>query len=157
MQKTLAMKLLEGKQVPYDPVPYPDELRDAELIAAELGVPTGQLFKTLVVAAPSLPAKPLLVMIAADRQLNLKKLAKAVGVKKLKMASHQEAEALTGLEVGGISALMLINRGFDIFLDVSAKEYEQIYISAGTRGLDVKLPVNDLVRVTGARFVEASN
>lgn len=156
MQKTLAMKLLEGKQIPYDPVSYPDELRDAELIAAELGVPAGQLFKTLVVAAPSSSAKPMLVMVAADRQLNVKKLAKAIGMKKLKMASHQEAESLTGLEVGGISALMLINRGFDIFLDASAKEYEQIYISAGTRGLDVKLPVNDLVQVTGARFVEAS-
>jgi Cys-tRNA(Pro)/Cys-tRNA(Cys) deacylase len=95
-------------------------------------------------------------MLPADRQLDLKKLAKAMNVKKVAMATQREAEHLTGLQVGGISALALLNRGFAVFLDASAQAYEQIYISAGQRGLDIKLAVRDLVRVTKARFVDAS-
>jgi Cys-tRNA(Pro)/Cys-tRNA(Cys) deacylase len=58
--------------------------------------------------------------------------------------------------VGGISALALLNRGFDIYLDDSAKGYESIIISAGQRGLQIKLAVSDLVSVSGASSVDAS-
>ena len=158
MQKTIAMKLLDGKKISYEVVPYPDHMRDAEVIAVELGVPAGQLFKTLVVLPPGVigrTGKPLLIMLPADRQLNLKKLAKAVGAKKLQMATHAEAEKMTGLQVGGISALALLNRGFAIYLDESARTYEQIFVSAGQKGLDIKLAVVELIKVTGARFVDA--
>ena len=156
MQKTIAMKLLDGKKISYEIVPYPDDMRDAEAIAVELGVPPEQLFKTLVVLPPGTSgraAKPLLVMLGANQQLNLKKLAKAVGAKKLQMATHAQAEKMTGLQVGGISALALLNRGFAVYLDEIARQYEQIYVSAGQRGLDIKLAVADLVKVTKARFV----
>ncbi len=156
MEKTIAMKLLEGKRINYEVIPYPDRMRDAEEIAVALDVPASQLFKTLVVLPPGKvgrAAKPLLVMLPADKQLDLKNLAKAVQAKKLKLAAHNEAEKMTGLQVGGISALALINKGFAIYLDKSAREYEQIYVSAGRRGLDIKLAVNDLVKVTKARFV----
>jgi Cys-tRNA(Pro)/Cys-tRNA(Cys) deacylase len=155
MEKTLAMRLLEGKKVPHEVTAYPDHMRDAVEIAAVLNVPPGQLFKTLVVLPPDGQpgVKPMLVMVPADRQLDLKKLAKAVGAKKLKMATHEQAEELTGLQVGGISALALVQRPFTVYLDQSAKAYEQIYISAGQRGLDIKLPVAALVKLTRARFV----
>ena len=152
-QKTLAMKLLDGKKVPYKATEYPTSLRDAEEVSAAIGLPSGEVFKTLVVSRPR-PAKPMLVMIPADCQLDLKKLAKAVEEKKLKMATHQEAERLTGLQVGGISALALINRGFAIFLDESAKNLDQITVSAGQRGLQITLAVADLIAVTQARFVD---
>ncbi|MEW5989081.1 MAG: aminoacyl-tRNA deacylase, partial [Chloroflexota bacterium] len=150
--KTLAMKVLEGKKIPYEVLAYPDQLRDAEAIAATLGLPAGQLFKTLVVARP--PAKPLLAMVPADRQLNLKKLAAATGDKKLKMATHREAEELTGLRVGGISALALLNKGFVILLDQSAQTHEHLYVSAGQPGLDLKVATAALVKVTNARLVD---
>ena len=156
MQKTIAMRLLEGKRVNYEVIPYPARLRDAEEIASQLGVPPEQLFKTLVVLPPGTTgraAKPILVMLPANKQLDLKSLAGQLRVKKLKLASHNEAEALTGLEVGGISALALVNKGFAVFLDESAEMHGEIFISAGQRGLDVKLAVADLVKVTGARFV----
>jgi Cys-tRNA(Pro)/Cys-tRNA(Cys) deacylase len=158
MQKTTAIKLLEGKKIRHEVVAYPDHMRDAAAIAVELGVPAGQVFKTLVVLPPGTigrAAKPLLVMLPADRQLSLKKLARAVDAKKLQMATHAEAEKMTGLQVGGISALALINRGFAVYLDESARDYEAIFVSAGQRGLDIKLAVADLVKVTGARFVAA--
>ena len=153
-KKTNAMKLLEGKKVLYESYTYPSNLRDAQEVAAALDMPAGQVFKTLVVPRPK-PGKPMLVMIPADRQLDLKKLAKAVGEKKLKMATQREAERLTDLQVGGISALALINRGFAIYLDDSALAYDQIIISAGQRGLQIKLAVPDLVKVTRARMVDA--
>ncbi|HRQ36424.1 MAG TPA: aminoacyl-tRNA deacylase [Chloroflexota bacterium] len=159
-EKTLAMKVLEGKKVPYEVFPYPNHMRDAEEIAAVLGVPAGQVFKTLVVLPPGTTgraAKPLLVIIPADRQLNLKRVAQTVDAKKVQMATHKEAEAMTGLQVGGISALALLNKGFVVFLDASAQAYEQIYVSAGQKGLDVKLKVADLVKVTGAKVVDLTN
>lgn len=154
-KKTIAMKLLEGKKVPYESFSYPSGLRDAQEVAAAVGLPAEQVFKTLVVPRPK-PGKPMLVMIPSDRQLDLKQLAQAVGEKKLKMATHKEAERLTRLQVGGISALALINRGFDIFLDETALAFDQIVISAGQRGLQVKLAVADLVELTGAGMVAAS-
>jgi Cys-tRNA(Pro)/Cys-tRNA(Cys) deacylase len=149
--KTLAMKLLEGKKIAYEVVTYPENERDAAVLTDYFAVPAGQVFKTLVVVRPS--AKPILVMLGADRQLDLKKLAQVVGEKKLKMASHQEAEALTGLQVGGISALALLNRGFLILLDQGAQQYDHIYVSAGQKGLNLKVPRADLVKITGARYV----
>ncbi len=157
--KTLAMKLLEGKKIPYETIPYPEHMRDAEEIAAVLGIPAGQVFKTLVVLPPGTSgraAKPLLLMIPADRQLDLKKVAQLVGAKKVQMASHKEAEALTGLQVGGISALALLNKGFGVYLDATAAAFEHILVSAGQRGLDVKLKVADLVKVTGAKVADVS-
>ncbi len=156
MQKTLAMKLLESKSVPYQLVEYPAEMREAQSIARYLGVPAEELFKTLVVPAnrsASSKGKPLLVMIPAGRQLDLKKLAKATGAKKLRMATHAEAEALTGLKVGGISALALLNRGFAVYLDRSAQNHDKIYVSAGQRGLNLQVPVTALSKLTRARFV----
>ena len=154
MKKTLAMRLLEGKNVPYEAFSYPADERDATVVAEEIGIPAGQVFKTLVVQRQV--GKPFLVMVPADRELDLKKMAKGVGEKKVSMASHAEAEELTGLEVGGISALALINRGFDIVLDTSAQEYETICISAGEKGINIEVPVEGLVEVTGADYLDVA-
>ena len=151
MEKTLAMKLLDGKKIKYEAFTYSAEEREAKSVAEMLAVPPGQVFKTLVVVRPS--AKPMLVMVPSDRQLDLKLLAKAVGEKKLKMATQQEAEQLTGLQVGGISALAVGNRPFVIYIDSAAQAYDHIYISAGKRGINLKVGVKDLVKVTGARWV----
>ncbi len=160
VSKTLAMRLLEGKKVPYEAIRYDASERDAERIAIQLGVPPEQVFKTLVVAAPQdgrSPTKPLLAIIPANRQLDLKKLAKLAGAKKLKMASHQEAEAMTGLQVGGISPLALINKGFAIYLDELAAGQKQIFVSAGERGTQIKLAPADLRKQTGARLGDLSS
>jgi Cys-tRNA(Pro)/Cys-tRNA(Cys) deacylase len=154
-KKTLAMKLLDGKKIPYEAYSYPDNLRDAEEVAKSLEFPVQKVFKTLVVTRPK-PGKNILAMVPANRQLDLKKLAKAVGEKKIKMASHRDAEALTGLQVGGISALALVNRGFDIYLDQSAESFDAIVVSSGERGQQIEIAVSDLVRVTRARYADIS-
>jgi Cys-tRNA(Pro)/Cys-tRNA(Cys) deacylase len=112
------------------------------------------VYKTLVVLP--LHGKPLLVMIPGDRELHLKLLAHVLGEKKLRMATQKEAEALTGLKVGGISALALRHNNFQIYLDRTAERLEHILVSAGQRGVDVRLRVTDLVHATGAIFVAAT-
>lgn len=151
MEKTVAMRVLEGRKIPYEAVTYPDTERDATVVAQHLGVPAGQVFKTLVVVRER--GKPFLVLIPADHQLDLKAFAKAVGEKKVKMATHTEAEALTGLQVGGISPLALLNKGFAVLIDAAAREYDEIYVSAGRKGTNLRVPVEGLVRVTKARVV----
>ncbi len=152
--KTLAMKLLEKKKVDYTAHTYPTTERDAEKIAVHFGVKGGEVFKTLVVYRPK---KPLLIMLAANKQLDLKKLAKSVGEKKLKMATHAEAERLTGLQVGGISPLALLNKGFVMLADASISEQERVFISSGERGINLNLPVKDLLKITRAKVVDVAS
>ena len=128
-------------------------LRDAEEVAQAINFPAAEVFKTLVVPRPG-PGKPLLALVPAPQQLDLKKLAKAAGEKKLKMATQREAEELTGLQVGGISALALLNRGFEVYLDQSAGQFEKIVISAGERGQQIRLGTADLIRLTRARTAD---
>ena len=66
------------------------------------------------------------------------------------MAAHRDAERYTGLQVGGISALALIGKGFDVLIDERALEEPQILVSAGVRGMDIRLKVEDLLTVTAA-------
>ncbi len=153
-EKTNAMRALEARKIPYDVFTFPPEVHSATGVADAVGLPYEYVYKTLVALRPE--GKPMLVMIAGDQELDLKKVAKAVGEKKVRMASYKEAEDLTGLQVGGISALALINRPFDVFIDRPATELPHILVSAGKRGINLRLPVADLVRVTNARVIEAT-
>jgi Cys-tRNA(Pro)/Cys-tRNA(Cys) deacylase len=154
--KLNSMRVLEQHKIAYEVVPYPDELRDAEQIAEVLGVPPHIVYKTLV-AQPDKPgSKPLLVMLASDRTLDLKKLATAAGEKKVRMAAHKDVESLTGLQVGGISALALTHKNWTVFLDQPASDLEHILISAGQRGLDLRVPTAALISLLRARLADVS-
>jgi Cys-tRNA(Pro)/Cys-tRNA(Cys) deacylase len=97
-----------------------------------------------------------MVMVPATSQIDLKLLAAEIGDKKLRMATQREAEQLTGMQAGGISALGLRKPGFDILIDGRARRLGRVHISAGVRGADVELAVDDLVRLTNARFVRTA-
>lgn len=154
MEKTLAMKLLEGRKVKFEVYEYPENERDAEKIAVYLNIPAAEVYKTLVVTRSK--GKPILFMLAAERRLNLKKLAKGLGEKKLALATHADAEKRTGLKVGGISPLALLNKGFAIYMDEAGKRCERILISSGKKGINLGVPVKDLVKITGAKYVDAA-
>jgi Cys-tRNA(Pro)/Cys-tRNA(Cys) deacylase len=154
VKKLNSMRMLETQGVCYEVLSFPDTIHSAVGVAAYYGLPPAQVYKTLVVVLAQ--GKPALVLIAGDREIQLKQLAQALGEKKLRMATQKEAEAWTGLKVGGISALALLYRGFPVYLDRAAAAVDEIIVSAGQRGIDVRLTVPDLVRVTGAAFVEAT-
>lgn len=156
-QKLNSMRLLEKHNIPYEVTEFPDTERDAETIAEILGVPAYMVYKTLVVQPIETGKKPLLAIIAADRQLDLKKLAAVSGHKKVTMAAHKEAEALTGLKVGGISALALTHKNWPVYLDQPAMQLEHILVSAGQRGLDLRVPTAALIRVLNAKVAEISS
>lgn len=148
-------RLLDSRKIVYEVFEFPPEKHSAEETAELLGVPPVYVYKTLVVLREAKGKKPLLVMVPAGRELNLKTLAASLGEKKLKMASQREAETLTGLQVGGISALALLNKGFEICLERAAPALPYIHISAGQRGANVRLAVPDLITLTKAKLVEA--
>ena len=147
-------RLLDARKVAYEVFELPPEKHSAEETAVLLGVPEDYVYKTLVVLREPKGKKPLLVLTPAGRELNLKALAASLREKKLHMAAQREAESLTGLQVGGISALALLNRGFEIALEKSALELPYIHISAGQRGANLRLQVADLVKLTNARLVD---
>ncbi len=140
------MRVLEARDIPFEVVTYEviEHLSAAE-VAAALGLDAGQTFKTLV-ALPERPhAKPVLVLLPGDSTLDLKKLATASGEKKMRMASHKEAEHLTGLEKGGISPLALMEKNWPVYVDETVILYERIEISAGKVGVGVLVAVQPLL------------
>ncbi|MCB9456618.1 MAG: aminoacyl-tRNA deacylase [Anaerolineaceae bacterium] len=153
--KLNSMRLLEQHDIPYEAIEFPETMRDAADIADVLGIPPYMVYKTLVVE-PADRGKPLLALLAADSTLDLKKLAAAAGHKKVSMAAHKDAERLTGLKVGGISALMLTHKNWPVFLDSPALELEHILVSAGQRGLDLRVPTSALIRIIQAKVADIS-
>jgi Cys-tRNA(Pro)/Cys-tRNA(Cys) deacylase len=153
-KKVPGLRLLEAQGVQYEVLAFPDTIRSAMDVAAYCELPAAHVYKTLVVVLTS--GKPALVLVAGDRNIHLKRLAQTLGEKKLRMATQKEAEQWTGLQVGGISALALSQRGFPVYIDRAAAALTTIIVSAGQRGVDVRLQLTDLVRVTGATFVEAT-
>lgn len=142
---------LDRRKVPYELVPFDPAIRDAAEVAAATGHEPRRVYKTLVVEVDPPAGKPYLVMLASDRELDLKALARVLGHKRMRMASHRDAERHTGLRVGGISAVALLGRGFRCLLDEAALGHETILVSAGERGYDLEITVADLVAVTGAQ------
>lgn len=151
--KNNATRLLDSRKIAYTLFELDGDKHTAEETASRLGVPEDHVYKTLVVLREAPGRKPMLVMTPAGRELDLKALATALGEKKLKMAAQAEAERLTGLQVGGISALALLNKGFEIYLTEEARALPFIHVSAGDRRANLRLAVADLVAVTGAKWV----
>ncbi len=155
--KNNVTRLLDSRKVAYTTAEYDGStFHSADEVAHLIGVPVEQVYKTIVVLREEKGKKPLLVMVAADREIDLKKLAASVGEKKLHIAKHDEAEQLTGLQVGGISAVALLSKPFEVCLDRTALDFEHIHISGGQRGLDVKVGVKDLIALAKAKAVEAT-
>lgn len=142
-------RMLAAKGVDFTPHSLPVEKVSAEEAAELLGLPPDRVYKTIVVTRRG-RGKPILAMVPAKTQVDLKALARAIGEKKVTLPSQREAEELTGLESGGISPLALLHRSFDIVLDERALEHERITISGGERGLNISLPVEDLLALTVA-------
>lgn len=145
-------RFLDSHKVRYTAFETPAEKLGAMETAQFLGLEPDSVFKTIVVTREK-PKKPLLVVVPGPSNVDLKLLAAALGEKKVYLPTEREAEQLTGLQAGGISPLALINKGFQVVLDSSAQNHTEIHVSGGQRGLNVRLAVTDLVKLTNARVV----
>jgi Cys-tRNA(Pro)/Cys-tRNA(Cys) deacylase len=146
-------RLLVASRVPYEVFETPPAKLGAEETAAFLGVSPVLVFKTIVILTDP-PGKPLLVLVPGTRAVDLKKVARISGTKKVRVPTEREAETLTGLQAGGISPLALLNKGFRVLIDAEAQKHERIHISAGQRGLNLRLGVDDLIRLTNALIAD---
>jgi Cys-tRNA(Pro)/Cys-tRNA(Cys) deacylase len=153
-EKTNAMRWLDSQHISYETHYFPPTIHSADGVAEALGLPASQVFKTLVVRREK--GRPILVIAPGDRELDLRALARSVGEKTLAMASQRDAERITGLQVGGISALALMNKGFDVYIDRSAQKLDWLLVSAGKRGINLRLSVADLVKATRATYADAT-
>ena len=148
-------RLLDSRKIAYTAFETPAEKLGALETAKFLSVPPETVYKTIVVTRDK-PRKPILAIIPGPNSVDLKLLAAFLGEKKVYLPTEREAEQLTGLQAGGISPLALINKGFQVVIDSAAQNYVGIHISGGQRGLNIKLPVVDLIDLTNARVASIS-
>ena len=119
--------------------------------AEKLGVPPGQVFKTLVV---SLAKRELAVgVVPVSSMLSMKQIARAAGAKKAVMATPEEVERSTGYVLGGVSPPGQ-KKKLRTFIDASAEDHTTIFVSAGRRGLEIELDPTDLAQLLQGRFAQ---
>lgn len=153
--KNNVTRLLDSRKISYTAFETPVEKLGALETAKFLNVAPASVFKTIVVIRDK-PKKPILAVIPGPTSVELKLLAAVLGEKKVHLPTEREAEELTGLQAGGISPLALINKGFQVVIDSAAQNHEEIHVSGGQRGLNIKLPVADLINLTNARMASIS-
>lgn len=148
-------RFLDSRKIPYTAFELPVEKIGALETAQMLGVSPSLIYKTIVIQREK-TGKAVLAVIPGDHEVNLKSLAAVLGEKKLKLPTQREAEQLTGLQAGGISPLALLNKGFQMVVSNEALNHDEIHISGGQRGLNIRLPVDRLLDLTHARTAAIS-
>ncbi len=149
--KTNAVRILDQLGIKFDLREYvvdPDDL-SAVTVAAKVGLPAGQVFKTLVARGDRNGV--CLAVIPGNLLLDLKALATAAGDRKTETVSLNEVQLLTGYIRGGVTA-MGCKREYPVWIDETAQLFDVISISAGQRGLQVLLAPEDYRRAVSGRY-----
>lgn len=151
--KTNAVRLLERAKIKFDIVPYEVDENDlaATHVAEQLGENIAQVFKTLVLHGDR--CGYFVCVIPGDMEVDLKKAARAAGDKKAEMLPMKELLPTTGYIRGGCSPVGM-KKAFPTFFDLTALNFDFIYVSAGIRGLQIKINPNELINFVGATAVD---
>ncbi len=153
MKKTNPMRVLDREGIAYDYRTYlvdPDNL-SASYVAAKIGMPEEQVFKTLI--ARNSDKSVVVACLPGDGELDLKKLAALGGHKKAELVTTKEILPLTGYQRGGCSPLGM-KKNYPLFLDLSALNFPVIAFSAGIRGCQIILSPEELLRITGGKTAD---
>ena len=149
--KTNAARLLDRLGIRYELREYDVDPNDlaAETVAAKIGLPPEQVFKTLVARVEGKGDRNGICMAAipGDQELNLKALAAAAGERKIQLVPVKELQALTGYIRGGVTALAA-KRDFPVYVDETIELFDVVSISAGIRGLQILIAPGDYLRAT---------
>lgn len=151
--KTNAARLLDGAGIRYRLIPYafdPDDLA-AQHVADELGEDINHVFKTLVLEGPD--RHHFVCVVPGNREVDLKKAARAASVKKADLIPMKQLLPLTGYIRGGCTPIGL-KKPFPIFIHHTAMDYDEIFISAGRRGLQIAVSPIKLAEFTNATVTD---
>ncbi len=150
-QKTNAVRLLDQIGIHYELRQYevdPDDLA-AETVAAKIGLPPEQVFKTLVARGDR--SGICMAVIPGDQELNLKALAATAGERKIQLVPVKELQELTGYIRGGVTALAA-KRAFPVYVDETIELFDVVSISAGVRGLQILIAPADYLRASNGQI-----
>lgn len=154
--KTNAARLLDQMGIHYELREYEVDPNDlaAETVAAKIGLPPEQVFKTLVARGEgkNFEGKSdrggiCMAVVPGDQELNLKALAAAAGERKIQLVPVKELQALTGYIRGGVTALAA-KRDFPVYVDETIELFDVVSISSGIRGLRILIAPADYLRAT---------
>lgn len=150
--KTNAMRMLERQKIPYEYKTYEcEEFVSGIFTADQTGLPHELVYKTLVTTGKT--GAHYVFVIPIEAELDLKKAARAVNEKSVEMLPVKEITKVTGYVRGGCTAIGM-KKQFPTVVDQSAEENQQIYISGGKLGMQLKLKPDDLCRAAGAVYGE---
>ena len=151
--KTNAVRILEANNIPHTTVTY--EVNETDLsgitVANKIGIDAERVFKTLVTRGDKNGIN--VFCIPVTEELDLKKAGLASGNKKVEMIKEKELLPLTGYIKGGCSPIGM-KKKYPTYIDETAQLFYEIYVSAGIRGMQVKLDPDDLLKIVGGIFVE---
>jgi Cys-tRNA(Pro)/Cys-tRNA(Cys) deacylase len=147
MNKTNAVRLLDSLGVSYELRTYDVDPNDlaAETVAAKIGLPPEQVFKTLLARG----ADPFFCVISGNTELDLKAVARISGNRSVELVPIKELQPLTGYVRGGVTVLAA-KKHFPVFADWTIELHDVISVSGGQRGLQILLGPADYLRVTSA-------
>ena len=147
--KTNAVRLLDQMHIGYELREYAIDLQDlaAEKVAAKIGLPAEQVFKTLVARGDRNGI--CMAAIPSDAELDLKGFAQATGDRSIQLVPVKELQSLTGYVRGGVTALAG-KKEYPVYADETIELFEIISISAGVRGRQILLAAQDYLRATKA-------
>jgi Cys-tRNA(Pro)/Cys-tRNA(Cys) deacylase len=149
--KTNAVRALDSLGIAYELRTYEVDESDltAETVAAKVGLPAEQVWKTLVVRGDR--SGVCLAVVPGDAQLDLKGLAKLTGDRSIEPVALKEVQPLTGYIRGGVTALAC-KKAYPVYCDEMIEVYDRVAVSAGTRGMQIVLGPADYVRAVNARL-----
>ncbi|MCF0190081.1 MAG: Cys-tRNA(Pro) deacylase [Marinilabiliaceae bacterium] len=153
--KTNAARILDKAGIPYELIPYRVDENNlaADHIANELGEDINQVYKTLTLKGDKTGI--FVCVVAGNREVDLKKAAKASGNKNADLIPLKELLPTTGYIRGGCSPIGL-KKPYPVFLDERIVEHERVYISAGQRGLQFLISPQDIAKAVSATFANVA-
>ena len=147
--KTLPMRILEEKGIPYEPRQQARKQLTAEGVAGDLGVPVAWVVKAMILQRSDRSFA--LVVIPGDRLLSLKKVGGVLGDKNVVMAQGRDVQRVTGYQVGAVSVLGFRRDDIPSYLDGAVLDLERAIISSGRPDMGLELDPQDLERALGAQ------